>query len=229
MKNKWAGLIFALAITAPPIVHAQISMYGAATANYMNNGPYANFLYGGTAGVIFGGPALFKQRVVLSADVQGNFVFNNTEPGPPASFLSPGELYDAVTVGPRLSLAPRFLNLSPYVQMNVGFARYHDPVSHSSTDSVLGGQVGVTRRLASHFDALLDYSYSTFGYNFGYYHPQTFSVGLVYRLAGRDAFVKSSTSTPPDASRPGIGTGSPMTASATNGAPKDPTILSRGW
>jgi hypothetical protein len=94
-------------------------------------------------------------------------------------------MYDAITIGPRLALTPHFFKLSPYVQGNLGFARYHDPNTHSATDNVFGGQAGVTRRLTSRFDAVVDYSYSYFGFNSGFYHPQTFSVGAVYHFAKR--------------------------------------------
>jgi len=186
MKKSWAVLLFAVIIVLPRgEAHGQVSFYGELAANYMNNGPYANFLYGGSAGVLFEGPRMSKERIILSGDLQSNFVLNNTEPGPPATFFSPGETYDALTIGPRLSVDSHLLKLTPYVQMNVGFARYHDPISHSSTDAVLGGQIGVARPLTSHFDALLEYSYSSFGYNFSYYHPQTFSAGVIFHLARR--------------------------------------------
>jgi hypothetical protein len=43
----------------------------------------------------------------------------------------------------------------------------------------------VTRQLTPRFDAMVDYSYSRFGYMSDFYNPQTFSVGIVYHLVKR--------------------------------------------
>jgi opacity protein-like surface antigen len=167
------------------LTQAQTSVYAEASASYLDNGPYTDFLEGGTAGVLVDLARGWRNRITFSADLQGTFLFNNTEPGPSSMFYTAGEMYDAVTIGPRLSMSPHFFKLAPYVQMNLGFARYHDPVTRSTTDNVYGGQTGVTRRLTSRFDAVLDYSYTRFGYNTNYYSPQTFSLGAVYHFTKR--------------------------------------------
>jgi hypothetical protein len=164
---------------------AQASIYGMGTTDFLNNGPYTDFLYGGTAGVLVDVGTGWHDRLTLSMDLQGNFVSSNTHPTSAGAGFSQGETYDAITIGPRLSFAPSLFKLAPYVQGNFGFARYHDPLNHSSTDNVFGVQGGFTRRLTPRFDALLDYSYARFGYNSGYYTPQTFSIGAVYHFAKR--------------------------------------------
>jgi hypothetical protein len=185
--KSWNGasvlLAVAIMISAKAAL-AQASVYVEGSAYFLNNGPYTDFLEGGKAGVLFNLAQVWNDRITLSADFQGDFGYNGTEPAG-GNYNSPGESYDALTVGPRVSLKPLFYKLAPYAQLNIGFARYGDPINHSSTDTVVGGQAGVTRRLTPRFDAVLDYSYSYFGYNFGYYNPQSFSAGVVYHFAKR--------------------------------------------
>lgn len=185
--KRWncAGVLLAVAmVVSAKAAQAQASVYVEGSAYYLNSGPYTDFLEGGKAGVLFDLAQIWRDRIALSADFQGDLGYNGSKPAG-GNYNSPGESYDALTVGPRLSLKPVFYKLAPYVQMNIGFARYGDPISHSSTDTVVGGQAGVTRRLTPRFDAVLDYSYSYFGYNFGYYTPQSFSAGVVYHFSKR--------------------------------------------
>lgn len=181
-KLSWlvAALSIAMLVSAKES-QAQASVYGEGTANYLNNGPYTDFLSGGVAGVLINLTEAWHERIIISADVQGNFVLSGTEP----TGYSNNETYDAITLGPRFSLTPHFFKLAPYVQFNAGFGRYHDPNVHSATDNVFGVQGGVTRRLTSRFDGVLDYSYSRFGYNANYYSPQTFSIGALYHFSRR--------------------------------------------
>jgi opacity protein-like surface antigen len=187
MKNvKWLIILLSVGMLAPgKTMQGQVSLYGEATADYLNSGPYTDFLEGGTAGLLVDLEQGWHSRITFSADLQGNFVYEDSKSSLGVPAFTAGEMYDAVTVGPRFSLAPHFFKLSPYVQANIGFARYHDPVTHSATDSVIGAQAGVIRRLTSRFDAVVDYSYSRFGYNSNFYNPQTFSVGAVYHLVRR--------------------------------------------
>lgn len=176
------ALLLSMAMLAPAsALHAQASVYVEGTANYLDNGPYTDFLSGGTAGLMFDLVQTGHDNLTISVDLQGNFSVSGTEP----VGLSDRETYDAVTAGPRFSLKPHFFKLAPYAQLNVGFARYWDPLAHSTTDNVIGGQAGVARRLSSRFDAVVDYSYSHYGYNFGYYSPQTFSAGVVWHFVKR--------------------------------------------
>lgn len=182
--RKLEGLILLLSVAmlAPAVKsHAQASVYVEGTADYLANGPYTDFLTGGTAGLMFDVVQTWHDNLTISVDFQGDFSVSGTEP----AGNSDRETYDALTVGPRFALKPHFFQLAPYAQFNVGFARYWDPLSHSTTDNVIGGQAGVTRRLSSRFDGVVDYSYSHYGYNFGYYSPQTFSVGVVYHFVKR--------------------------------------------
>jgi len=185
-KLNWLILLLAVGtLGSGNAAQAQAALYGEATADYLNSGPYTDFLEGGTAGILVDLAQGWHSRIKFSADLQGNFVYNDSKSSLGVPAFTAGEMYDAITIGPRLSLAPRFFKLSPYVQGNIGFARYHDPVTRSTTDNVFGGQAGVTRRLTPRFDAVVDYSYSYFGYNFSFYHPQTFSVGAMYHFTKR--------------------------------------------
>jgi hypothetical protein len=185
--KRWngAGIWLAVAmLVSAKAAQAQASVYVEGSAYYLNNGPYTDFLEGGKAGVLFDLAQVWHDRITLSADLQGDIGYNGTEPAG-GNYNSPGEYYDALTVGPRVSLKPLFYKLAPYAHLNIGFARYGDPINHSSTDTVIGGQAGVTRRLTSRLDGVLDYGYSYFGYNFGYYNPQSFSAGVVVHFTKR--------------------------------------------
>jgi len=185
-QASWLVLLLLVALLGQgTAARAQVAVYGEATADYLNSGPYTDFAEGGTAGILVDLRKGWHDHITVSADLQGNFAYNNSKSSLGVSAFTAGERYDVVTIGPRLSLAPHFFKLSPYVQVNVGFARYHDPVTRSTSDNLIGGQAGVTRQLSSHFDAVADYSYSNFGYNAGFYHPQSFSVGAMYHFAKR--------------------------------------------
>lgn len=181
----WLILLAVAAIASAKTSQAQVAIYGEGTADYLNNGPYTNYLYGGTGGVLIDVAQFWHDRLTLSADLQDTFVFDYNAPPKYSGGNSPGESYNALTIGPRISLAPSLYKLAPFIQANVGFARYGDPTIHSSTDSVIGGQAGVTRQLTPRLDVVLDYSYTYFGYNAGYYSPQAFSAGVLFHFAKR--------------------------------------------
>ena len=151
---SWALLALLAVVLAPHTLQAQVSTYAEFTSGYLPGGTQADFLYGGTAGFIIDGPRLFRS-VVLSADIQSRFV------------TSSGEGLDSITAGPRVSLLTHFAKLAPFAEFNVGFARYHDNTTTGTTDGIFGGEFGVTRQLSSRVDAILDYSYSSYGYNSG--------------------------------------------------------------
>jgi opacity protein-like surface antigen len=183
---NWLLMLLSVAALAPgKTMQGQVSLYGEATANYLDSGPYTDFLEGGTAGVLVDLGRVWHNRLTISANAQGNFVFSTATASSGARGYSSSETYNAVTIGSRVAFAPHWMKLAPYAQLNVGFARYQDPTTHSSTDSVFGGQGGVTRQLTPRFDAMVDYSYSRFGYMSDFYSPQTFSVGVVYHLVKR--------------------------------------------
>jgi hypothetical protein len=175
MKYGWVVLLVLVGWMSPRAAKAQASVYAEFTASDLQGGPKGDYLYGGQAGVLIDGPTIFK-HVLLQADIQGRFVTENSES------------LTGVVVGPRFSVAPRkkyFFKLSPYAEFNVGFARYNDGSNNSSTDGLFSTEGGVTRPVTSHLDAVLDYSYAFYGYNFGYYQPQSYSGGVVYHFAKR--------------------------------------------
>jgi hypothetical protein len=175
MKYGWVVLLVLAGVMLPNAAQAQTSVYAEFTASNLQGGPKGDYLYGGQAGVLIDGPTLFHQ-VLLQADIQGRFVTKN------------GEALNAVLVGPRFSVAPKkkyFYKLSPFAEFNVGFARYNDGSNNSSTDGLFSTQGGVTRPITSHLDAVLDYSYAFYGYNFGCYQPQSYSGGVLYHFTKR--------------------------------------------
>jgi hypothetical protein len=175
MKYGWVVLLVLVGMMSPRAAKAQASVYAEFTASDLQGGPKGDYLYGGQAGVLIDGPKLFK-HVLLQADLQGRFVTENSE-----SLIG-------IVVGPRFSVAPKkkyFFKLEPFAEFNVGFARYNDGSNNSTTDGLFSTQGGVTRPVTSHLDAVLDYSYAFYGYNFGYYQPQSYSGGVVYHFSKR--------------------------------------------
>jgi len=173
MKYVWVVLLVLIGAMVPRESQAQTSVYAEFSASDLQGGPKGDYLYGGQAGVLIDGPKLFN-RVLLQADIQGRFVTEN------------GEALDSVLVGPRFSIAPKhFFRLVPFAEFNVGFGRYNDGSNNSTTDALFSTQGGVTRPVTSHLDAVLDYSYAFYGYNFGYYQPQSYSAGVLYHFAKR--------------------------------------------
>jgi Outer membrane protein beta-barrel domain len=183
-KFGWLMVLAVGMLVPAKAMRAQVAIYGEGTADFLNNGPYTDFLYGGTGGVLVD-LGSWRNRITLSGDLQGDFVFDENPPLKYTGGNSPGESYLAVTVGPRVTFTPHFFKLAPYIQANAGFARYGDPLVHSATDSVIAGQAGVMRRISPRLDGVLDYSYTYYGYNAGYYSPQAFRIGVVYHFAKR--------------------------------------------
>jgi hypothetical protein len=172
MKYGWVVLLMVVGVVSPKVARGQASVYAEFTAGNFQGGPQGNYLYGGQGGLLLDGPKIFH-LLQVSADIQGRFLNKN------------GEAFNGVVVGPRFSLVPHFFKLSPFAEFNFGFARYNDGANNSTTDNLFGAQAGVTRQITSHVDAIVDYSYARYGYNSGFYQPQSYSAGAVYRFAKR--------------------------------------------
>jgi hypothetical protein len=166
-------LLVLAVLTMPCAALAQTAVYAEFSASNLQGGPQGNYLYGAQAGVLVDGPTLFH-HILLQADIQGRFVHVN------------GEALNSVLVGPRISIAPKHVfGLEPFAEFNVGFGRYNDGSNNSTTDGLFSTQGGLTKQITPHIDALVDYSYAFYGYNFGIYQPQTYSAGVMYHFTKR--------------------------------------------
>jgi opacity protein-like surface antigen len=157
---------------------AQVSVYGEFSVSDLHNLVSTDYLYGGTAGLLYDGPTVFK-HLLISADIQGRFVRKS----PTASLNA--ELYNGITVGPRFSV-PLKHGISPYGEFLVGFARYDSgAVGGSTTDSTIQVNAGVAKKLTSRFDLVADYSYAQYYGLGGQYNPKTYSIGGIFHFTRR--------------------------------------------
>jgi hypothetical protein len=157
---------------------AQVSVYGEFSASDLHNLTSTDYLYGGTAGLLYDGPTLFK-HLLVSADIQGRFVRK--------SQVAPlhAELYNGITVGPRFSV-PLKHGISPYGEFLLGFARYDNGAPQgSTTDSTLQINAGAAKRLTPRLDLVADYSYSQYYGLGGQYNPKTYSLGGIFHFTRR--------------------------------------------
>jgi hypothetical protein len=173
MKRSWLFLLLVVGLAATGVSRAQVSVYAEATATDLQDSPLHDWQKGATVGILVDGPKAFH-RVQLSGDVRGRFVYQGD-----------GESLNGVTLGPRLALAPKLFKLAPFVSFDVGFARYNDGRNGKTTDVILGGSGGISRRITQHFDFVADYNYEYYGFQFGYYSPQSISTGVIYHLGKR--------------------------------------------
>jgi hypothetical protein len=172
MKYGWIALaVLGLVVALPGAASGQVSVYAEFSASQLSGGPQGDYLYGGQGGVMIQGPTLLH-AVLVQADIQGRFVQKN------------GESFDAILIGPRLSVAPKkyLLKLSPFVEFNVGYGRYNTGANLATTDSLFGVQGGVSRPVSKHLDVVLDYSWADYGYNSSYFEPQSYSSGVIYHF-----------------------------------------------
>jgi hypothetical protein len=175
MKYGWAVLLLLMGLALPHAAQGQASVYAEGTASDLNGGLGNNFLYGGTIGLVYDGPTIFK-RVVVSADIQARDVEQN------------GERLIGVTVGPRFAYQMKKWKLAPYGEFNVGFGRFraaNGQPSFNTTDNLWQAEMGVTKQLTPRFDVVADYDYSQYGANNGEYNPKTFSAGVVFHFEKR--------------------------------------------
>jgi hypothetical protein len=173
MKRGWMALLLLVGFAAPVALHAQASVYGEfSTTRFFGTNEQSTF-FGGTVGVLIDGPTIFH-KILVSSDIQGRFVGSN------------GEKLDGATVGPRFSLPLHRVNLTPYGEFMVGFARYGGgPAGIASTDYMFQGNAGVSKQLSPRWDGVVEFSYAGFGYNVGEFNPKTFSIGGVYHFVKR--------------------------------------------
>ena len=167
MKRSGMFLFLLVALALPLVSRAQVAVYGEFTGAQLQGGPQGDNLFGVTTGVLFEGAT--THHLKLSADIEGRFLSHS------------GERLDSVTVGPRIGFG-HLLGFSPYVGFNVGFGRYNNGAGFSTTDNLYGAQGGLTHHLSNRFDVVLDYQYNFYGYNTGFYQPQTYSAGLIYHF-----------------------------------------------
>jgi len=174
MKVCWMVSLF-LMCTIVGVCHAQVSVYAEATASNLANGPSGDYLYGGTVGLLYDGPILFK-RAVVSADVQTRYVDKS------------GERLVGAVIGPRFSFPIKNIGLSPFAEFMVGFARYRASTlagALNTTDNQWQVNGGVSKRISSRFDVVLDAGYSQYGANNGEYNPLNYSAGVSFHLSKR--------------------------------------------
>jgi hypothetical protein len=168
-----------LLVCAVSKAHAQAALYGEFSASDLHNLVSTDYLYGGTAGLLYEGPTIFK-HIVVSADIQGRFVRKSA-----AQSGNSAELYNGITFGPRFSV-PLKHGIAPYGEFLLGFARYDSGVVHgSTTDSTIQINGGVTKMLSPHFDVVADYSYAQYYGLGGEYNPKTYSIGGIFHFTKR--------------------------------------------
>jgi hypothetical protein len=156
---------------------AQASLYGEFSVSDLHNPLSTDYLYGGTAGVLYDGSTVFK-HVLVSADIQGRFLRKQAAP-------LTAELYNGITIGPRFSV-PLKHGISPYGEFMVGFARYNNgAIQGSTTDSTIEINAGVAKKLTSRFDLVADYSYAQYYGLGGEYNPKTYSIGGIFHFTKR--------------------------------------------
>ena len=182
MKFSWlVVLVVVVGFAVPRTSQAQVSVFGEVTASDLNDGKGADWLYGGTIGVVADGPTLFK-RMILSADIQTGYV----------EMSSNGERLASALVGPRFTFPLKKMKLNPYGEFLVGFGRYRNVststatvTSLSTTDDLFGIGAGVAKQLNSRLDAVVEYDYTQYGANDGEFNPKSFSGGVVFHFIKR--------------------------------------------
>lgn len=172
MKFNLTVLFVFAGLAASSASAAQLSVYLEGTSSNFHDDVNSNYLSGGTLGLLYDGPAVFRQGL-LSANVQTRYV------------QAGGKRLIGAAVGPRLSFQLNKWKLRPYGEFMLGFARYR-PGSASgaenTTDNQWQANVGISRQLTSRLDVVLDYSYSQYGTNNGEYNPKSYSAGIVYHF-----------------------------------------------
>jgi hypothetical protein len=175
MKNLLSAIVMLLfGSLLTPVVMAQTSVYAEFSAAKLQNLVSDNVLYGVTTGLLFDGPAVFHQHMVVGGDLQGEFVHRS-------NFS-----FDDVALGPRATF-PLAHGIRPFAEFLVGFARLQNPLDQPqpSTDSTIQINGGVSKRIASHVDLIAQVGYSqcyAFG---GEYNPKNFALGAIYHFGKR--------------------------------------------
>jgi len=172
-------VVLLLIVGAGSRAYAQAALYGEFSVSDLHNLVATDYLYGGTAGLLYDGPTVFK-HILVSADVQGRFLRKSA-----AQSGNSAELYNGISFGPRFSV-PLKHGIATYGEFLLGFARYDSGAVHgSTTDSTIQVNGGVTKVLSPHFDAVADYSYAQYYALGGQYNPKTYSVGGIFHFNKR--------------------------------------------
>jgi hypothetical protein len=167
---KWfvLGLILCASTDGAVTASAQAAVYGEFSASQLTGGPAGDFLYGGTAGIVFDAAGLGRHLRLLG-DVQGRFVQKD------------GEQLNGLTLGPRFVFPfARLSGFTPYAEFLVGFARYNDATHNGPTDTTFQTNAGLTKRVSRRWDAVAEYSWAHYGAFQNEYSPQTFSAGAMF-------------------------------------------------
>jgi len=191
MKFSWAVvLLLMVGFAMPRASQAQVSVYVQGGASNMNSDPPygvgGQYLYGGTAGLVYDGPTVFK-HAVISADIQTRFVTNA------------GERLVGAMVGPRFTFPVKKFKLQPYGELMVGFARFRSSTSNgpqnvptlgttnalNTTDNEWQVGGGIAKQLTSHLDVVVAADFAEYGANNGEYNPITMEGGVVWHFTKR--------------------------------------------
>ncbi|MDE1176735.1 MAG: hypothetical protein PW789_09010 [Edaphobacter sp.] len=165
MKRFGLFFVFALLLTLPSAVHAQIGIYGAVSGAALSSAP-KDVGYGGMVGA-------YKQSghfLATGLDLRGTFLGRE------------GFHYYTYAIGPRIAFKPRVLPISPYVEGMIGLANYNNGKNTNSSNhlnyQVLGG---VDATIMPRIDwRIIDVAYSGVGGES--ISAMTFSTGLVIRV-----------------------------------------------
>jgi hypothetical protein len=191
---KLRFLVSTIALTVSTLAaHAQIGVYLNPVFTHVTNstadhGTFAFLGDGKTAqtfgGVSFGGYYMAAHTGVLDAGVD---VREEIQHGNNAAL-------DSFLIGPRVVFKPTVWEMKPYVQVSVGAARTHSPLSTAHVSRLTyEGMVGLDRPIARHVDfRVVEVAYgsaTTIGssiYQAGPVVPAarllSFSTGLVFRF-----------------------------------------------
>jgi hypothetical protein len=171
--------VLSLGVPAASRAHAQAAVYGEFSGSDFHNLVSTNVFYGGSAGVLFDGPTIFK-HVLVTGNLQGRFLRHSD-----GSTYFGRELYNGITIGPRFSV-PLKHGISPYGEFMIGFARYDSgAIGGSSTDGTMEINGGVTKVLTPRWDAVAEFSYAQYYGLGGQFNPKTGSLGAIYHFSKR--------------------------------------------
>lgn len=176
MKQGWMIAALSLMLIVSRAAYGQANLYVQFSESKMANLISTQYLPGTTVGVMLEG-ATILHHVLISADIQGRFV--------DSSSLK----LNGTVAGPRFSV-PMKHGVAPYGEFMVGFARLYSSMpstnfNGSTTDSEIQINAGLAKRISSHWDATVDYSYAQYYGLGGMYNPKTFSIGTIFHFQKR--------------------------------------------
>ncbi len=161
-----------LLLSFPLALHSQLGLYGAFTAQNLNDPNDDSYdLYGGTFGAYLASSELAILNIGL--DLRGSF----TRGG--------GNSFDMGAIGPRIGLNLHILPLHPYVEGTVGVASINvaDRSPLNGTRFEYQALGGLDFTIFPRLDwRVAEFSYGGVSANGSTIHPKTLSTGLVLRL-----------------------------------------------